>query len=151
MAPVLAIAAPTFGRLVEVLTAEKRSLRLLYDHLIRLGLLLAAGEHRFIARSLDEVAAIRADLGALELARAAICDTLVPSSNATLMDAVAFAPDDLAMRLLSVGDDLQVLSNLITQEQERCQEISRRRESLTRTAIRRIAEWNPDPDEPSAA
>lgn len=151
MAQVIALVVPTFGRLLTILQEERQTLRALQDRYTRLGLLLAAGEHRFVARSIDEISAIEDDLGTLELARGAICDTLLPSPEGSMEDAIALAPDGLIEPLLVLGSDLQTLSGAVARERERCRAAARRRADLTATALSRITTWGLGPPDGPAA
>jgi hypothetical protein len=100
----LTLAQPTYEDLIGVLTNQCRLLeRLLFRH-AEVAMLIAAGEHRFVSRAIDEALEIESDLGAADLARAMTVAAL--DRGETVSEIAAHAPEDLQKRLLRLADDM---------------------------------------------
>lgn len=112
--------------ILPVLAIEERLLRTVVLRTLELDLLLAAGEHRFLARALDELAEAEERLGAAEIARAAI---LTPLGDDPTADAVIeLSPEATADRLRSIVASLRALA---------AEAAERRRAGLALAALRR--------------
>jgi hypothetical protein len=105
----LALAAPTYDDLVAVLANQRRLLEhLLFKH-AEIAMLIAAGEHRFVGRAIDEALEVEAELGATDMVRAMTAIALHPPTGGlepSLGELLAGAPDNLATHLAKLGDDL---------------------------------------------
>lgn len=65
-----ALATPTHQDLIAIMSNQRRLLeQLLFRH-AEISMLIAAGEHRFVGRAIDEALEVEAELGAAELLRA---------------------------------------------------------------------------------
>lgn len=98
--------APSYRGLLAVLAHERRLLEQLLFRQAELALVVAAGEHRFLALALDEAQAIESELAMAEIVRAATLDELMPGNEPTLEQVIAAAPADLARPLRLMGADL---------------------------------------------
>jgi hypothetical protein len=113
----LALASPTYEDLIATLVNQRRLLeQLLFRH-AQAAMLIAAGEHRFVARAIDEVMAIEADLGTADLARA-VCVEALGVGDASLSELTATAPDAVAGRLAKLESDLSRLLAEVTAYRE---------------------------------
>lgn len=83
-----ALASPTYHDLMGLLANERRLLeRLLFRH-AEISMLIAAGEHRFVGKAVDEALEVESELAACDLMRA------------MLTTALANTPDDIGMTAL---------------------------------------------------
>ncbi len=108
--PAHVLAASSHETLVSVLAYERRLLeQLLFRH-AELALLIQAGEHRFVARALDEVASVEDELGATEVIRAAVVESLVPEMpEPSIDDVVRTSPPAWGPALEGLALDLRRL------------------------------------------
>lgn len=132
-----ALAAPTIDKLVALLNGERKVLEQLLFRITELELLLAGAEHRFVAKSLDEIDHAENDLAMYELSRAIVVETLlppnVPPTATSLLDICADHP-----QLIRALDDLKRLVAAIEHGRERCRRISQERVETVGTAERRL-------------
>ena len=103
--------APDFAGLVAVLNYERRLLEQLLYRQAEATLLIAAGEHRFIAAAGDEVEEIAGELAAAEMVRAAATEALVGdgSTEPRLDDLVPLAPAGISEKLQDLGETMRDL------------------------------------------
>lgn len=102
------LASPTHHDLVAVLSNQRRLLeQLLFRH-AEISMLIAAGEHRFVGRAIDEALEVEAELGATELLRAMTVAGL-GGEDPTLADLASGAPDDAAVQLTRLAADMSRL------------------------------------------
>ncbi|MDH4117537.1 MAG: hypothetical protein OEZ14_12870 [Acidimicrobiia bacterium] len=95
----------SFHDLIAVLANERRTLEeLLFRH-AEISMLIAAGEHRFVGRAIDEALDVESRLAAGELMRA-IAVAEVYGDDATLAQVLAAAPADAAEHLARLADDM---------------------------------------------
>jgi hypothetical protein len=100
-----ALASPTHHDLVAVMANQRRLLeQLLFRH-AEISMLIAAGEHRFVGRAIDEALEVEAELGAVELLRA-MTSSALDSADATLSEIVEGAPQDVAPQLNKLAKDM---------------------------------------------
>jgi hypothetical protein len=105
----LALASPTYEDLIATLVNQRRLLeQLLFRH---------AQAAMLIARAIDEVMAIEADLGTADLARA-VCVEALGVGDASLSELTATAPDAVAGRLAKLESDLSRLLAEVTAYRE---------------------------------
>ncbi len=106
-----ALIAPDFAGLVSVLSYERRLLEQLLYRQAEATLLIAAGEHRFVAAAIDEVEEIAGELAAAEVVRAAATEVLAgdAGSEPALADLVALAPPTVAEKLQDLGETMRDL------------------------------------------
>jgi hypothetical protein len=105
-----ALLSPTHEDLIGAMLNERRLLeRLLFRH-AEVGLLIAAGEHRFVVRAIDEAIEVEAELATVELGRAVIAAGLPGGTNdGTLTQIASGASPEVASRILRLGGELGAL------------------------------------------
>jgi hypothetical protein len=105
-----ALDSSVYRDLVAAMSNERRLLdRLLFRH-AEISMLIAAGEHRFIGRAIDEALEVEDELGAAELVRAMTTAELESmSGELSIADLVAEAPADIALQLGRLADDMNRL------------------------------------------
>jgi hypothetical protein len=105
----LALAAPTYDDLIAVLANQRRLLEhLLFKH-AEIAMLIAAGEHRFVGRAIDEALEVEAELGATDMVRAMTAIALHPPTGGpepSLTELIAEAPENGVAHLRRLGDEL---------------------------------------------
>jgi hypothetical protein len=137
--PAHVLAASSHETLVSVLAYERRLLeQLLFRH-AELSLLIGAGEHRFVARAMDEVAAVEDELGATELIRAAVVDSLVPNAiEPNIDDVVRTSPQAWAPALEGLAMDLRRLHDGIEVHRRNARTSAARRSEMCSAAQRSL-------------
>jgi hypothetical protein len=125
--------APSYRGLLAVLAHERRLLeQLLFRH-AALALVVAAGEHRFVGRALDEASDVESELAMAEVVRAATLDELLPGAEPSLEEVIAAAPADLERPLRLVAADLaRLLADVEDYRSEARTAVQRRSEQTAR-------------------
>jgi hypothetical protein len=102
-----ALATPSYQDLLAVMSNQRRLLeQLLFRH-AEISMLIAAGEHRFVGRAIDEAFEVETDLGATELMRAMVAAALEPiQGDPSLSELIASAPADIGHQLNKVATDM---------------------------------------------
>ncbi|MGF1666988.1 MAG: hypothetical protein ACFCVC_12040 [Acidimicrobiia bacterium] len=99
-----ALATPTHQDLIAIMSNQRRLLeQLLFRH-AEISMLIAAGEHRFVGRAIDEALEVEAELGAVELLRA--MTTIGIDGDVPISKIIAGAPTDAAAILRRLADDM---------------------------------------------
>lgn len=96
-----ALIAPDLEGLVAILGYERRLLEQILYRQAEATLLIAAGEHRFVAAAIDEVDDIAGELAAAEVVRAAATEALVGhgGEEPDLEQLLTLAPPEIAEKL----------------------------------------------------
>ncbi len=105
-----ALATPSHQDLIAIMSNQRRLLeQLLFRH-AEISMLIAAGEHRFVGRAIDEALEVEAELGAAELMRAmttiGIGTITGIDGEGTLSEIIADAPSEAAATLGRLADDM---------------------------------------------
>jgi hypothetical protein len=108
-----ALATPTHQDLIAIMSNQRRLLeQLLFRH-AEISMLIAAGEHRFVGRAVDEALEVETELGAVELLRAmtTIGFAAGPAGgpaggDVAISQIIAGAPADAAATLGRLADDM---------------------------------------------
>ncbi len=124
--------APSIEALTGVLAHQQRLLERLLFRLNEVALLLAAGEHRFLVRAVDEAEEIEQQLGEADMVRALVVQGLgerwgVPESEMTLEAIIQRAAEGPGRRLTDIKDEMRELVDQIE---------AVRRDGLTLAAMR---------------
>ena len=108
-----ALASPTYHDLIGLLANERRVLeRLLFKH-AEISMLIAAGEHRFLGRAIDEALEVESDLAACDLMRAVLITGLSEGMDETDMTTlISKAPGEFEEPLEAIMKDMK---RLVTQ------------------------------------
>ena len=103
-----ALASPTHYDLIGLLANERRILeRLLFRH-AEISMLIAAGEHRFVGRAVDEALEVEMELASCDLTRAVmICGLSERHDDLTMSDLIAEAPDEFKTQLTELTDEMK--------------------------------------------
>jgi hypothetical protein len=100
-----ALATPSYQDLIAVMSNQRRLLeQLLFRH-AEISMLIAAGEHRFVSRAIDEALEVEAELGAVELMRAMIV-VAMEGGDAGIGQIIGGAPADSATSLGKLAADM---------------------------------------------
>lgn len=137
--PTQVLSTSSHEALVSVLSYERRILeQLLFRH-IELSMLINAGEHRFVARALDEVNTVEGELGAAEILRAAVVEALVPDVRDPGIDTVIDrSPAALTAALESLALDLRRLHEGIEAQRTAAYDEAGRRAEMLASAQARL-------------
>ena len=132
-----ALAQPTADKLQVLLQGERKVLEQLLFRTTELELLLGGGEHRYVARALDEIADAEEELAMYELSRSIIVEALLPGDGAAdssrLLELCADRPS-----LLQLIEDLRRLLTAVEHSRERCHRLAADRAVTTGSASRRL-------------
>lgn len=103
-----ALASPTHHDLIGLLANERRLLeRLLFRH-AEISMLVAAGEHRFVGKAIDEALEVETELANCDLVRAMMTAALDPSGqDLPMSELIARSPEDLRPQLESLFKDMK--------------------------------------------
>ena len=122
--PAQVLASTSPDALLSVLSYERRLLEQLLFRTSELTMLIEAGEHRFVQRALEEVQEVEDELGAAEVLRAAVVETLVPGEpDPTIDDVIDHAPESQRPALVGLARDLRRLEAGI-EEQRRVGQVA---------------------------
>lgn len=129
--------ATRFPALVGLLSKERQHLERLVFKQTELLLLVEAEQHRFLARSSDEVGDMERDLGTIEAARAMLVADIaallgVPDEKLTLSALIREAPAPEASALTTLRDELLDLA-------EECKGLGERGVKAAATRLQRIS------------
>lgn len=105
-----ALATPTYHDLMGLLANERRLLeRLLFRH-AEISMLIAAGEHRFVGKAVDEALEAESELAACDLMRAMLVTGLSESGDDLSMSAlITESPDEFKTPLAELTKDMKRL------------------------------------------
>lgn len=108
-----ALASPTYYDLIGLLANERRLLeRLLFRH-AEISMLIAAGEHRFVGRAVDEALEVEAELASCDLTRAMMLVGLTPQGDdMSMTELIDQAPAEFQAPL---GDLTRDMKRIMTQ------------------------------------
>lgn len=106
--------APTVETLGGVLQHQHRLLERLLFRMHEVALLLAAGEHRFIVRAIDEVTEIEQQLGEADMVRALVVNGLaerwgIPKEDLSLAAIVEQVSEESGRRLAELREGMMEL------------------------------------------
>ena len=133
--PTQVLAATSPDALLSVLSYERRLLEQLLFRTTELTMLIEAGEHRFVQRALEEAQEVEDELGAAEVLRAAVVETLVPDQpHPTIDDVIAHAPETQRPALNGLAQDLRRLERGIEEQRRAGQEAAGKRAEVASRA-----------------
>jgi len=103
-----ALASPTYHDLIGLLANERRLLeRLLFRH-AEISMLIAAGEHRFVGKAVDEALEVEAELAACDLMRAMLITGLsMDGDDRTMTALITEAPDEFKQPLTDITVEMR--------------------------------------------
>lgn len=131
------LAQPTAEKLEVLLQGERRVLEQLLFRTTELELLLGGGEHRYVARALDEIADAEDELGMYELSRSIIVEALIPEGTGGDSNAfVELCADRPA--LVQLIDDLRRLLTAVENSRDRCRRLATEKAVASGSASRRL-------------
>jgi hypothetical protein len=105
-----ALASPTYHDLIGLLANERRLLeRLLFRH-AEISMLVAAGEHRFVGKAIDEAIEVENELAGCDLMRAMVTSALADGGqDLSISELIATAPDEIKPQLESTAKEMKRL------------------------------------------
>lgn len=105
-----ALASPTYHDLIGMLANERRLLeRLLFRH-AEISMLIAAGEHRFVGKAIDEAIEAETELASCDLVRAMMTSALVEAGHdLSMSELIAQAPNELQPQLQASAREMKRL------------------------------------------
>lgn len=134
-----ALASPTFHDLIALLANERRLLeRLLFRH-AEISMLVAAGEHRFVGKAIDEALEVETELANCDLVRAMMTSSLDTSGQDIPMSRLlAQAPEDLRAQLEALFKDMKRLMAQVDRYRAEASAWAGERSEQLRSAIERF-------------
>ena len=105
-----ALGSPTYHDLIGLLANERRLLeKLLFRH-AEISMLVAAGEHRFVGKAIDEAIEVESELASCDLVRAMMTSALAKSGeDLSMSELIAHAPDAIKPQLESAAKEMKRL------------------------------------------
>ena len=105
-----ALASPTYYDLIGLLANERRLLeRLLFRH-AEISMLVAAGEHRFVGKAIDEAIEVEAELANCDLMRAMVTSALnEDGQDVSMSELITASPDEFRPALESAFKEMKRL------------------------------------------
>ena len=132
-----ALAQPTADKLQVLLQGERRVLEQLLFRTTELELLLGGGEHRYVARALDEIADAEEELAMYELSRSIIIEALLPGDGQDASSGFLELCSDRP-GLVQLIEDLRRLLTAVENSRERCRRLATERAVTAGSASRRL-------------
>ncbi len=134
-----ALASPTYYDLIGLLANERRLLeRLLFRH-AEISMLIAAGEHRFVGRAVDEALEVEAELAACDLTRAMMLVGLTPrGDDMSMAELISEAPAEFQAPLGDLTRDMKRIMAQVDKYRREAAAWAGERAEQVRQAIQRF-------------
>jgi hypothetical protein len=131
--------SPNFHDLVGALTRERQVMeRLLFRH-AEISMLIAAGEHRFVGRALDEAMIAESELAETDLLRALLTVAIEPGlDDVGIETVIAAAPSDVRPNLETLARDMRRIMAQVDLYREQASNWAADRANQVRGAIDRF-------------